>query len=187
MDPPGDQAEVVAQHEQQEQGYRQAYAQGQGSCGALGLAAVVDQEKQRRAQAGEDQDDEENDDDISLQAAEEFCECIPVKLTLPEKQPSDARKPAFSSRLCARSGGAGRYRAHGVAGQLADASRRGKAGPGRATWMTLPAMSSWRCRRGRSMRMTTNSGASACAESIPQNTPSCSTTRCCTAASGTRC
>ncbi len=63
-EPARNQAEVIAGHQQQEQGYRQAYAQRQGSDSALGLAAVGNQEKQRRPQAGEDQEHEYDDDDF---------------------------------------------------------------------------------------------------------------------------
>src|SRR6266705_5056237 len=77
-DLPWNEAEVIAGHEQQEQRQRQSDAQRERLHGALGLAVVGHQEKQRRAQARQNRDEQEDDDDFHGAAAGTCCaECTP--------------------------------------------------------------------------------------------------------------
>jgi len=71
-DLPWNEAEVIAGHEQQEQRQRQSDAQRERFHGALGLAVVGHQEKQRRAQARQNRDEQEGDDDFHGAAAGSF-------------------------------------------------------------------------------------------------------------------
>src|SRR5262249_19319104 len=60
----GDEAEVVARHQQQEQGDRQSDPHRERLDGPFGLPAVVHEEEQCRAEAREYRDEDQDDDDF---------------------------------------------------------------------------------------------------------------------------